>query len=327
MAIYAAQIDNMDQGIGRILAALEADGELDDTLIIFLSDNGGNHEGGELGSDDPVHLGEAWGWQAGQGILSYGRAWGNASNTPFRRYKSDAHEGGIATPMIAHWPSGITRGGQWDKSFVGHIIDFMPTFLELAQGDYPLSMNGRLKLPPEGTSLVSTFTQAGQRRGTPVFFEHEGNRAVITDEWKAVSLPAGTWELYNLDQDRTELNDLAPSDATRVGAMSALYEQWAERTFVTKKNTYPLTPRLEITVPGQGAVATPGSTLDIEWGVAWTPNVTAEVEVDAGAGFQAISSGSGFAQWVVPEGASGNVVIRVTASDGMLMSERSVAIQ
>jgi arylsulfatase len=328
MAIYAAQIDAMDQGIGRVMAALDARGALDDTLIVFLSDNGGNHEGGELGSDDPAHLGTQWGYQPGQtGIFSYGRAWGNASNTPFRRYKSDVHEGGIATPAIAHWPAGISRAGEFERSFVGHIMDFMPTFLEVAQGTSPRAIDGKLKLPPEGTSLVPTFAQAGLERGQTLFFEHEDNRAVIADEWKLVSLPAGSWELYDLSQDRSELVDVAAAQPDRVSSMALLYDAWAERTFVTKKATYDTSPRLELTEPEIGASVEAGGTLGIEWGVMWSDETDVTLEIDSGAGFQPVVAGTGSASWVVPATAAGSVLIRVSTAGGALSAERTVTIE
>ena len=230
MAVYAAMMDSMDQGIGRILDALEAKGELDNTLVFFLSDNGGCHETVERrGLDQP-------GTQPGErgSYVAYDRPWANASNTPFRLFKHWVHEGGAATPCVAHWPEGIAARGALTEA-VGHVIDFMPTCLELAGAAYPAAFGEQPIVPVEGESLVPVLR--GDAEGAPrtpnprtLYWEHMGNRAIRKGDWKLVThKDSDDWELYNLVDDRTELNDRSGTEAERVEHLLADWQQWAER--------------------------------------------------------------------------------------------------
>lgn len=247
MEVYAAQIDRMDQGIGRILDALEESGQMEDTLILFLSDNGGCAE--DIPEDvDPKQLVEdlmiaQYRTRDGRPVRigndpnvipgaedtyqSYGTAWANLSNTPFRLYKHWTHEGGISTPLIAHWPNGISAGGDI-RHEPGQLPDIMATLLEVSGAAYPEERAGRPVPACEGTSLAATFDGGAFNRG-PLFWEHEGNAAMREGKWKLVCNYPGPWELYDMDADRTELTDLAASEPERVERMAAQYQAWAER--------------------------------------------------------------------------------------------------
>jgi arylsulfatase A-like enzyme len=223
MAVYAAQIDRMDRGIGRIVATLEETGQLNNTLIFFLSDNGGCAEGGPWGFErkDGGTLGED------SSYASYGLSWANASNTPFRRYKHWVHEGGISSPLVVHWPAQIEARGAIRRQ-PGHVIDIMATCLDAAGATYPSSYAGQAIEPLEGKSLVPAF-EDGPIEREAIYWEHEGNRAVRRGKWKLVSKHPGAWELYDLEADRTELTDLADEQPELVAELSALYEVWAQR--------------------------------------------------------------------------------------------------
>ena len=243
MEVYAAQIDRMDRGIGEVVAALEETGRLDNTLILFLADNGGCAEvltdrwtglaiprqaldGSPVavGNDPAVLPGPESSYQ------SYGPHWAHASNTPFRLYKHWVHEGGIASPLIVHWPEKIADGGGIVRE-VAHVIDLMATALHAAGAPHPSSRAGDDSIPVEGTSLLPAFQDQPLEREA-VFWEHEGNRAVRSGKWKLVSRYPGEWELYDLVTDRTEANDLAPAKPERVAALAALWNDWAARTGV-----------------------------------------------------------------------------------------------
>ncbi len=247
MEVYAAQIDRMDQGIGRIIAALERTGQLDNTVVIFLADNGACAEDIPQGvtidelvnklmiarattrSGEPVHFGNDTGRMPGpeNTYQSYGTAWANLSNTPFRLYKHWIHEGGISTPLIVHWPNGITdKGGI--RHAPGYLPDIMATVLDVTGTTYPASFEGRAIDPLEGRSLMPVFVKDGGTR-PPMFWEHEGNAAVRIGQWKLVKRYPLDWELYDLDADRTELNDLAAQHPARVADMGAQYDAWAAR--------------------------------------------------------------------------------------------------
>ena len=244
MAIYAAMVDRMDQGIGRVIADLEKNGELENTLIFFLSDNGacaewdphgfdvrGNVNGANLGTtrgDNTLHAGADLARMGGPGTYhSTGSGWANASNTPFRLYKHYSHEGGINTPFIAHWPAGLPRKGAIVRE-PGHLVDLLPTCLDAAGASYPRRDGDREILPPEGRSLLPVLRgEAGVPR--TLCFEHEGNRAVIQGKWKLVALKGKPWELYDLEADGTEMSDLADRQPERVKEMEALWEAWDRR--------------------------------------------------------------------------------------------------
>jgi arylsulfatase A-like enzyme len=247
MEVYAAQIDRMDQGIGRIVQALEDTGRLDDTLIIFLADNGACAEDIPEGASieelvdklmiarehtrdgRPVRIGNNVDVMPGpeDTYQSYGTAWANLSNTPFRLYKHWIHEGGIATPLIFHWPEGITQRGAI-RHTPGYLPDIMATIVDVTGVAYPQAYAGREVLPLEGQSLAPAFDVDLAERA-PMFWEHEGNAAVRIGDWKLVRKFPGAWELYDLQADRTELNDLAATHPELVEDMAAQYEAWAQR--------------------------------------------------------------------------------------------------
>jgi len=225
MAVYAAQIDCMDQGIGRIISAVEKARRLDNTLVMFLSDNGGCAEGISRKSKDIELLG------ADDSFESYRINWANASNTPFRLYKHWVHEGGIATPLIAHWPARIKKRGEL-RHQPGHVIDIMATCLDITGATYPHKYKGHKIVPLEGKSLVPAFDNEAIEREA-IYWEHEANRAIRVGKWKLVAKGInGPWELYDLDTDRTELNDLAQAYPERVKKMTAMWQKWAERANV-----------------------------------------------------------------------------------------------
>ena len=243
MAVYAAQIDRMDQGIGRILAQIEANGQSENTLVMFLADNGGCAEflmedtnapepsrySAPTVDGRPMRIGNDPGITPGPAdtFMSYDLPWANASNAPFRLYKSWVHEGGISTPFVVHWPSKIDRPGIVHGP--AHIIDITATCLDAAGATYPSELNGNPITPLEGESLMPAIRDGRWARQQPIFWEHEGNRAVRMGRWKLVSEYPGAWELYDIDEDRTELNDLAERATDRVGDMMRLYDEWAAR--------------------------------------------------------------------------------------------------
>jgi arylsulfatase A-like enzyme len=231
MAIYAAQIDIMDQGIGKVLKALDRSGKDENTLILFLSDNGASNEYGPFGKDfrdsgyPPGHIESYW---------SYGLCWANASNTPFRYFKKWIHEGGITTPLIARWPEGIIEKGTITDQ-PGHIVDIMATCCDIARVGYPDAYNKKPITPLEGKSLKSIFQGKSRQYDHPIFWEHNGRRAVRRGEWKLVLRETGNWELYNLDADRTELNNLAENYPDKVTEMKSFYNAWAQKLGVVDK--------------------------------------------------------------------------------------------
>jgi len=235
-AIYAAQIDNMDQNIGRVVTHLRNAEILDNTLILFLSDNGCSAEPerepfGYRFQENRIENFKAWRKQSGRSS-SQGLFWANVSNTPFRKYKKWTHEGGIATPLIAHWPAGVTVPGTTTKE-PGHIVDIMATCVDVARASYPQVYQGHTITPMEGVSLVPALTGQSLKRHKPIFWEHEGNWAVREGQWKLVcDGPKGPWELYDLGADRTELNNLAPQHPDKVKELAAQWQTWAERARV-----------------------------------------------------------------------------------------------
>lgn len=226
MAVYAAQVDRMDQGIGRIVAALKRSKVYRDTLILFLSDNGADGESEATTKDIPP------GAKASSHI--YGRPWAQLSNTPFRGYKHETHEGGIATPLIAHWPEVIAPGGVTHEP--GHLIDVMATCLDVAGAEYPTQHDGRAMMPIEGRSLVPIFRTGRRPPHEALCWEHEGNRAVRFGDWKLVGPRGQAWQLFDLKTDRTELHDLAQEHAEKLQELAAVYDAWAARVGVVSWN-------------------------------------------------------------------------------------------
>ena len=263
MEVYAAMVDNMDQGIGRIVETLQTTGAFDNTLILFLQDNGGCAEGlgrqprggllarpdkpslpimqvGELQTQMiPPQTRDGYPTVMGPGVMpgpdgtyiAYGRGWANTSNTPFREYKHWVHEGGIATPLIAHWPTTIKRSGEFDHQ-PGHLIDLMATCVDVAQATYPTQIGDREIRPLEGTSLVPAFSGDSIGRKEPIFWEHEGNRAVRDGKWKLVAKENQPWELYDMEADRTELHNLANELPEKKTALETKWNAWAARADV-----------------------------------------------------------------------------------------------
>jgi len=234
MAIYAAMIDRMDQQIGRVIDDLKASGEFENTLIVFLSDNGACAEWDPHGFDvvssnqNILHEGEALERMGGPGTFhSAGSGWANASNTPWRMYKHYNHEGGINSPCIVHWPAGTTGLAGTIDHQPAHIIDLMPTLLAAAQ----IKSSGTLPLP--GRDLVEQLLDTKSPAGRSLFFEHEGNRAIRKGPWKLVALKDQPWELYDCSTTRTELNDLANEHAEMVKTLSSEWDAWAKSHFVT----------------------------------------------------------------------------------------------
>ena len=241
MAVYAAQVSNMDRRIGRLVEALEEVGQLENTLILFLSDNGADAAGGPLGftRKDRGNVHAVTGTP--DSYASYGMAWANLSNTPFRNYKGEIHEGGIVSPLIVHWPARIERGGTLCRQ-VGHVIDLMPTCLDAAGATYPQEREGKPTVPLEGISLLSAFEGQAPRPRT-LCWEHMGNRGVRQGSWKLVALSGSPWELYDLDADPTETEDLAAVAPDCAGQLAQLYDQWAKRCGVLPWEETPLKDR------------------------------------------------------------------------------------
>jgi arylsulfatase A-like enzyme len=227
MAIYAAVVEHMDRAIGVLIDGLQQRGEWDNTLILFMSDNGGNAESGVPGRLEGASPGDAL------STVFVGQCWATLNNTPFVRYKHYTDEGGIATPLIAHWPRGISpaRNGKLESQ-PGHVIDIMPTCLDVAGAEYPKEFNGKAITPLEGVSLRPAFEGKPLERSRPIFWEHEGNRAVLDGQWKLVALADQPWRLYDVIADRTELKDLAGAQPERVKALAAKWDEYAARANV-----------------------------------------------------------------------------------------------
>ncbi len=220
MAVHAAMVDRMDREIGRVLAQLKAMNALDDTLIFFLSDNGASAEMMVRGDGHDPHA------ECGTGatFLSIGPGWSSLANTPFRRHKTWVHEGGIATPLILHWPKGIAKAGL--RNTPGHIIDLVPTVLEAVGGKRPETWDGLPVPAPPGISLVPLFAKDGTAAHESIWWLHEGNRALRVGDWKIVAAgKESPWELYDMKTDRSETENLAPKMPEKVRAMKAIWEK------------------------------------------------------------------------------------------------------
>ncbi|MDG2360350.1 MAG: arylsulfatase [Planctomycetaceae bacterium] len=263
MEVYAAMVDSMDQGIGRIVGSLKKNKELDNTLIVFMQDNGGCQENVGRRGDfqrpvaasmrkiplDEIRLDVIPKQNrvgiptlTGPGIMpgpedtyiAYGLNWANVSNTPFREYKHFVHEGGISTPLIAHWPAGIKRRGKLDHQ-PGHLIDIMATCVDVSGADYPTKIKDNRIKPLEGASLKPAFSGKSLDRKQPLFWEHEGNRAIRDGDWKLVAKENKPWELYNLKTDRSETHNLA---AEKPELAKELESKWD--TYAARANVLPL---------------------------------------------------------------------------------------
>jgi len=220
MAVYAAMIDRMDQNIGRVLAKFRRLGRAENTLVIFLSDNGGCAENVNKTPDIPPGP-----------LPSYrtvDKPWANASNTPFRKYKAWDHEGGICTPLVASWPRVITEGGRIDRH-VGHIIDVMATLCDVAGAEYPSEYDGHKVLPLEGKSLRPLFEGKDRRGHEALYWQFGASKAIRAGKWKLVKHGKADWELYDMEADRCELKDLAQQDPDRVAALAKMWDDWRAR--------------------------------------------------------------------------------------------------
>lgn len=212
MATYAAMIDRMDRNIGRLLDQLEKCGKSDNTLIFFLSDNGACSD-----SKDTSTAVGAMPWEV-TSYMKQGKYWANASNTPYRKYKTTDYEGGTRTPMIAYWP-GVIRPNSW-SDHVGHLIDFTPTMLDLAGVETPSNLPGH--------SLVPALKGETTGRPWPIYWQFNKAKAIRDHDWKLVQFGNADWELYHLGDDPTELNDLATVELDRVQEMSENWQDWWE---------------------------------------------------------------------------------------------------
>jgi arylsulfatase len=228
MAVYAAMVECIDRSVGTLVAGLKQRGLLDDTLLVFLSDNGGNAEGGPAGvtqGEGPIG--------GPQSYVLLGMNWATLANTPFRRYKHFTHEGGISSPFIVHWPAGIPAEGRGRlEKQPAHLIDIMATAVDLAGAKYPTQFQGQAILPLEGVSLRPAFAGQSLIRAQPLCWEHEGNKAVRDGRWKLVQKWLGPWELYDMEADRTELHDVAAEYPDVVTRLEAAWKSWQERAFV-----------------------------------------------------------------------------------------------
>jgi arylsulfatase len=222
MAVHAAMVDRMDQEIGRILAQLKQMGALENTLILFASDNGASAEimVRGLGHDPAAPMGSA------ATFLCLGPGWSSSSNTPFRRHKTWVHEGGIATPLIVHWPKGFQeRGGL--RHTPAHLVDVVPTILEIANTKKPAELGGQRVPPAPGRSLAPVFSKDVPNLHESLWWAHEENEALRAGDWKIVKDKKGAWELYNLKADRGESHDLAAQNPGKLQELQALWEkQW-----------------------------------------------------------------------------------------------------
>ena len=227
MAIYAAMIEAVDQSVGTIVDGLAERGVLDDTIILFLSDNGGNAESGPDGRYQGDNPGDA------HSNVFLGKNWATLNNTPFRKFKHFVHEGGSATPLIVHWPAGIdaSRHGSI-VHHPAHVIDIMATAVAAAGTKFPASHGGFAIEPTTGVNLLPSLAGNPIERSEPLFFNHEDNRAVRDGRWKIVALKNHPWELYDMIADRSESNDLSQEYPERVAAMADQYNEWAKRTHV-----------------------------------------------------------------------------------------------
>ena len=233
MAVYAAQVKAIDDNVGKLVAALKAKGLFDNTLILFLSDNGACAEMyDELGSQPDSRINDP----DYSGAVSYGVGWANASNTPFRKWKNRAEEGGIATPLIMHWPKGISAKNSIVKT-PAHLIDLMPTVLAVTNAKYPAhAADGTEIYKLTGHTLTPSFTGKKIEEHAYLFWEHQSNAAIRKGDWKAIhSLIDNTWVLYNLATDRSEMNDVSAQHPELMNDMKEKWYAWAKENFVLPK--------------------------------------------------------------------------------------------
>lgn len=240
MATYAAMVEILDRNVGRVVKNLEENGELNDTLLVFLSDNGACSEWDPYGFDNNpypsnrLYFGKLLADMGQKGSFhSYGTGWANACNTPFRLYKHYNHEGGISAPMIIHWPKAMKRKGELNRQ-PAHITDISATLLEVGQAKYPQSWKGKKVFSLAGKSLMPILN-GEELPERPLYFEHEGNRALRLGKWKLVWTNfSKKWELYDIQTDRSEMHDLADQFPDKVKQMDKQWNDWAEKSYVEK---------------------------------------------------------------------------------------------
>ena len=239
MALYAAMVKHVDDGMGRIVQYLKDSGSYNNTLIMIVSDNGACYEWGPFGFDKAsragitvLHQGEALKTMGGPGTyMSYGSGWANLGNTPFRLYKHFTHQGGIASPFIVHWPQGVASPGRWVRD-AAHLMDIMPTLVEVAGATYPKVRGDKAILPMEGVSLMTTMRPGGLLAPRAIGYSHEGARAIRDGKWKLVygkKFPEPVkWELYDMDADPCETSDLAAQNPQVVKDLAKQWAEWEE---------------------------------------------------------------------------------------------------
>ncbi len=235
MAVHAAMVDHVDQGVGKIIQKLKETGQYDNTIIFVLSDNGASYERGyPPGFDRP-------GFTRDSTIIEYnsphpgaettwnyiGNAWASAANTPFRYWKKESYEGGSATAFIVHWPKGLKGKENTINRGVAHVMDILPTCMELSGSSYPDQVNGQKALPPAGKSMLPLVLGKTNAIHDTLYWEHEGGRAIRVGDWKMSALPKGKWELFNLAKDHTETNNLSEKFPEKVRQMDAAWQLWA----------------------------------------------------------------------------------------------------
>jgi arylsulfatase len=219
MAVYAAMVDRMDWNVGRVLRKLEERGEMENTLILFASDNGGSAENVQIGDGE---IGTMTRWASVKG------PWANVSNTPFRKFKNWSHEGGICTPLIAFWPKVIKNRGTIIRE-PGHFIDVMATFVDITDATYPETFEGENIVPMQGVSMYPFFRGRQRPERVPIFWQWSDGKAVRNGKWKAVVKGSG-WELYDIDADRTETDNLASQQSQRLDDMIQMWNDWYAST-------------------------------------------------------------------------------------------------
>lgn len=224
MEVYAAMVDRLDQNIGRLVEHLEKTKQLDNTLILFMSDNGACPY--QRLRNDVLTPGPA------NSDIAYDARWANMCNTPLRLYKQYAHEGGSSTPLIAHWPKGISARGEL-TGFTSHLVDIMPTLVEVAGAKYPKTRDGQDITPMEGVSLVRAFRGTQFFGRDPLYWDFNANHAMRAGKWKLVAERGKDWELYDLSEDRSETQNLASDKPDQVAKLAGLYNAWAKRTGAT----------------------------------------------------------------------------------------------
>jgi arylsulfatase A-like enzyme len=250
MEVHAAMVDRVDQGIGRVIDKLKATGEYDNTIIFFFSDNGASYEGGyPPGFDRPGYTRESEEIHVNtdnpgpETTWNYlGNGWAGALNAPFRYWKTEAFAGGICTPMVVHWPNGLqTQPGSLTNQ-VGHVIDILPTCLDLAGASYPSTYNGNEVQPMEGESLIDIINGGTRIQPEAFYFEHEGGRGLIAGTWKLVALDGGPWQLYDLSTDLSETINLSADYPEKVDELKEMWNQWAEKVGLPIPPDIPDTP-------------------------------------------------------------------------------------